>query len=244
MLPGWLQTLPKRFLHIVFPRTCFACGKDLPWDASGSLCASCACGLKRPGPLICRRCGAVLKAGGAHCYACRGSKARQYKCAVIRSAFVFNDSSRALVHALKYGGADYLAREMGVLMGRRFCTYPELAEAEVIMPVPLFPKRRRKRGYNQSSLLARALAASVGLPYVETALARSRNTVSQTTLGRKGRLENMTGAFTVENPSAVKRKTVLLVDDVATTGATLEGCAVALKAAGAKKVLAYTFARE
>lgn len=157
---------------------------------------------------------------------------------------MFNASSRGLVHALKYGGADYLAREMGNLMAARFCTYPELAAAEIVMPVPLFPKRRRKRGYNQSALLARWLAAGTGLSYDDVSLTRTRDTVSQTTLGRRGRLANMTGAFACKNPDAVKGKVILLVDDVATTGATLEGCAVALKAAGAKKVFAYTFARE
>nr|QGT50790.1 hypothetical protein Elusimicrob2101_0530 [uncultured Elusimicrobia bacterium] len=149
-----------------------------------------------------------------------------------------------MVHALKYGGADYLAKEMGKLMAVRFCTYPELAEAETVMPVPLFPKRLRKRGYNQSELLAVSLACETGLACDVCSLVRTRDTVSQTTLGRKGRLSNMTGAFVCKNPSAVKGKVILLVDDVATTGATLEGCAAALKAAGAKKVFAYTFARE
>lgn len=240
----FLRNLAKRLLHFLFPRTCFSCGKDLRWQDSGALCAACAKGLKRPGPLVCRRCGVVLKAGGAHCYHCRGSKAREYKCACIRSAFMFNASSRGLIHALKYGGADYLAREMGHLMAVRFCLYPELAPAEMVMPVPLYPKRRRKRGYNQSALLAKQLALGTGLAYDDISLVRGRDTRSQTTLGRQGRLFNMTGAFVCKNPSAVKGKVILLVDDVATTGATLEGCASALKAAGAKKVFAYTFARE
>lgn len=157
---------------------------------------------------------------------------------------MFNASSRGLIHALKYGGADYLAREMGHLMVVRFCLYPELSSAEIVMPVPLYPKRRRKRGYNQSALLAKQLALGTGLAYDDTSLVRGRDTVSQTTLGRQDRLFNMTGAFVCKNPSAVKGKVILLVDDVATTGATLEGCASALKAAGAKKVFAYTFARE
>lgn len=244
MLISFLHNLAKRFLHFWFPRTCFSCGKDLRWQDSGALCTACYAGLKRIGPLICRRCGVVLKAGGAHCYHCRGSKAKKYKCACIRSAFIFNASSRGLVHALKYGGADYLAREMGHLMAVRFCLYPELASAEIVMPVPLYPKRRRKRGYNQSALLARQLARETGLAYDETPLVRGRDTRSQTALGRQGRLANMTGAFVCKNPSAVKGKVILLVDDVATTGATLEGCAAVLKAAGAKKVFAYTFARE
>ncbi len=84
----------------------------------------------------------------------------------------------------------------------------------------------------------------MGLTADTVSLSRVRDTVSQTTLGRRGRLLNMAGAFSCNNRAAVKGKTILLIDDVATTGATLEGCAEALKRAGAKKVLAYTFARE
>lgn len=205
---------------------------------------ACSSRLAVPGLHICKRCGAVLKYGGAHCFACRGSKEREYKCRVIRSAFKFNASSRALVHALKYARADYLARYMGRQMAAHYKNYPELAEAEMVMPVPLFPKRNRARGYNQSELLTENFAPLVGLTVDTKSLVRVKNTISQTTLGRMGRLANMKGAFACKNPSAVKGKTVLLIDDVATTGATLEGCAVALKAAGAKKVMAYTFARE
>lgn len=234
----------KLVLHFFLPRTCFACGCDLSWNAKEPLCAECLSRLDAPGPHICKRCGAVLKYGGAHCFACRGSKERKYKCRVIRSAFKFNTSSRSLVHALKYSRADYLAKYMGAQMALRYKNYPELAEAEVVMPVPLFPKRNRTRGYNQSELLAENFAPLVGLPLDSKSLVRIKNTISQTTLGRVGRLANMKGAFAYQNQEPIKGKTVLLIDDVATTGATLEGCAEALKAAGAKKVMAYTFARE
>ncbi|MBR2392708.1 MAG: ComF family protein [Elusimicrobiaceae bacterium] len=241
---SFIRTVFSYFLHFLFPKTCLACGCDLDAQTQHSLCSCCLAALRTLGPLICRRCGAVLKSGGAHCYACRGTKAKKYKCSVIRSAFVFNDSSRAWIHALKYGGADYLGKEMGKEMSLRFCRYPELSEAELIIPVPLFSKKYRQRGYNQSELLARSFSAELSLPLDKNSLKRIRHTVSQTTLGRKERLENMAGAFVCINPKAVYRKTILLIDDVATTGATLEGCAQALKQAGAKKVLAYTFARE
>ena len=137
-----------------------------------------------------------------------------------------------------------MAGAMGQQLVQNFVCYPELAGAEVVMPVPLFVKRQRSRGYNQSELLARYFAAGTGLTFQTGVLVRSRDTVSQTQLGRAARLANMTGAFTCVCPPAVKGKVVLLIDDVATTGATLEGCAQALKAAGAKQVLAYTYARE
>lgn len=231
-------------MHLLLPRTCHACGCDLPWHRNEPLCKVCSHQFKTPGPFICRRCGAVLKSGGAHCYACRGSKAKKYKCQLIRSAWVFNTASRALVHALKYNQQEYVAPFMAKQMVKRFCAYPELSDVDLIIPVPLFPGKKRSRGYNQSELLARTFALETGLNLDTTSLVRVRNTVSQTTLGRRGRLDNMLGAFACRPAKRVRGRTVLLIDDVATTGATLEGCAVALKQAGAKKVLAYTYARE
>ena len=137
-----------------------------------------------------------------------------------------------------------MAVSMGEQMARNFCRYPELAGAEIVMPVPLYPVKLRTRGYNQSERLAHSFALHTGLKLVTNALKRTRNTVSQTELNRKGRLLNMVGAFACERPETVKGKIILLIDDVATTGATLEGCAVALKAVGAKQVFAYTYARE
>lgn len=236
---GW-----KLLLHFFFPRVCFSCGQDLRYDRKEPLCPTCENGLTLPGPLICKRCGVVLKSGGAHCFNCRGSKEKTYKCKVIRSACNFNTYSRGLVHALKYEGADYNALYMGQLMAQRFGLFEELADVNVVIPVPLYKRREAARGYNQSECLARAFCRATGLALDTTSLVRVRDTKSQTKLGRAARLTNMTGAFEVKNPAAVKGKTVLLIDDVATTGSTLEGCAQALRGAGAKRVLAYTFARE
>ena len=248
MLPCNFKKIPqtgwKMLLHFLFPRVCFSCGKDLPYNSTAPLCSACENGLTLPGPLICQRCGVVLKSGGAHCFHCRGSKATAYKCKIIRSACNFNDSSRGLIHALKYQGADYTAHYMGAFMAQRFSLFEELKEANLVIPVPLFKKREVKRGYNQSERLARVFCKCTGLALDTASLVRVRDTASQTKLGRQDRLTNMTGAFAVINPAAVKGKTVLLIDDVATTGSTLEGCAQALRHVGAKRVLAYTFARE
>lgn len=231
-------------LHVLLPRTCFSCGADMPFGVHIPLCAACEKALKFPGPLICRRCGVPLKDGGAHCYHCRGSKADQYACKVIRSAWVFTPVSRGVIHAFKYSGYTHVAEYLGASMLARFKQYPELASADALVPVPLHPKKERRRGYNQSVLLARAFGRQIGLPVWENVLVRGRNTPSQTKLNRAGRLSNMDGAFVCADVSRVKGKTVLLVDDVATTGATLEGCARALRQAGAKRVMAYTLARE
>lgn len=157
---------------------------------------------------------------------------------------VFGPQVRAAIHAFKYADQPYLADYLAGWMNKYWSKYPDLEEVQLIIPVPLYPKKKRQRGYNQSELLARSLARMRQLPLDITSLRRVRNTPSQTQFGREGRLQNMSGAFSCATPEAVKGKIVLLVDDVATTGATLEGCAEALKAAGAKKVFAYTLARE
>lgn len=232
----------KYILHILFPKTCFSCGADLPFGEDFPLCASCFSQIQCPGPLICRRCGTVLPAGGAHCARCRGSKAKTFKCGVIRSAWLFGPQTQALIHAFKYQGYSFLAEFLGERMAQEFIKYPELTPIDWVVPVPLHPKKRRMRGYNQSQLLAESFCKRTGLSLRGEVLLRQRDTLSQAHLKRQERLLNMLGAFAALPD--VKGKRILLIDDVATTGATLEGCAAALKQAGAKQVMAFTLARE
>lgn len=247
MLPfnsSFLRKIKEIFLHLLFPNMCYACRRDLPLAKQEPLCALCLQKVQTVGLLYCKRCGKPLPDGGAHCYQCRGSKARQFKCKIIRSAVVFGPQVRALVHAFKYADQSFLADFLADIMHKHWADYSELAEAELLLPVPLHPQKAKTRGYNQSALLAVALAEKLGVAVDLQALSRLRNTPSQTKLGREERLKNMSGAFECVKPEIVKGKTVLLIDDVATTGATLEGCAEGLKKAGAKKVMAYTLARE
>lgn len=231
-------------LYLFLPDTCYGCRADLPMGACGPLCVHCQTHIQTPGPLICARCGKPLPDGGAHCYHCRGSKGKNFKCKIIRSAVVFGPQVRAVVHAFKYQDRGYLSGFLAERMAQEWDNYPPLSQAELLVPVPLFYRKEKQRGYNQAALLAEKLARLKNMAWDKHALKRRRNTRSQTELGREGRLQNMQGAFVCERPEAVKGKVILLIDDVATTGATLEGCATALKAAGAKKVMAYTFARE
>lgn len=239
-----IKLLYKFLLNCFFPRVCICCNADLSWKAEEPLCPSCASTLTAPGPLICRRCGRVLPSGGAHCFACRGSKAQKYKCCLIRSTFVFNAPVRSLVHALKYRQNTSLAAYMGKQMAERFRQLPELKDVNYVVPVPLFPQRLRKRGFNQSELLARAFADKLKLPLDVSCLMRGRDTGSQTKLGRTERLENLKDAFVCAPSHPLKGKIVLLIDDVCTTSSTLEACAVALKKAGAKRVMGFTYGRE
>jgi ComF family protein len=160
-----------------------------------------------------------------------------------RSVCWEQDPARPIVHALKYDGWTRVADEMALRMSR--LSWPEdvLAERAALIPVPLAAARERERGFNQSVLLARALGRLWGLPAWEHVLVRSRRTVSQTQLTPDQRRDNVRGAFRATATRDLSGRHVILVDDVVTTAATLNACASALMAGGARIVSFVTFGR-
>ena len=241
MKPGILKA-GKWLLNALLPRACAHCGADLHYLDDLPLCPPCRAALEPLPELHCAACGLPLEAGGRACYDCRGGAPRALTLA--RAAFVFNPQLRSLVHSFKYNDredlAGYLAGEMAAALGR----FPELAPYTFCAAVPLHPAKARQRGFNQAELLAAALAARGNLFHLKGASARVRNTPSQTSLSKKERRANMLGAFRGEKPELVKGRRILLVDDVATTLATLEALAAELLRSGARSVAAYTLARE
>lgn len=137
-----------------------------------------------------------------------------------------------------------MAGPLSECLAETFRSRPELRQTECLVPVPLHFLKRHSRGFNQSELLAKRLSPLVGLPLEERALVRNRWTRAQAGLGKEKRKGNVEDAFAVKRPECVRGRHVLLVDDVCTTGATLEACAQALKNAGAKNVNALTLARD
>ncbi|MDD5738742.1 MAG: ComF family protein [Candidatus Pacebacteria bacterium] len=121
---------------------------------------------------------------------------------------------------------------------------PSTGSGQVFMPVPLFKKRERTRGYNQSAVIAEILSVAYKLPFQKNNLIKIKNTKSQTEFSKKQREQNIAGAFAIKNPALISEKTIFLVDDVFTTGSTMEECARVLKANGAKKVFGIVVARE
>jgi ComF family protein len=155
---------------------------------------------------------------------------------------------KAILH-LKFYGREYLGHRLGALLARAWEALPE-PDSAIVAPVPLHPSRRRERGFNQAELLARGLVRSLrkegrlhGLRLVAGSLRRIRATVPQVGLSVSARRENVSGVFSVGRPEDVRNRTVVVVDDVMTTGATLSACAAALKRAGAARVLALSLAR-
>ncbi|MDR0953546.1 MAG: ComF family protein [Elusimicrobiota bacterium] len=240
---AYFNKIKNLLLHFFFPRVCFACGIDMDRKDNNLLCPTCQKDLKPIEGLICKRCGLPLKDGGAYCFNCRGSKAAKYKCSFIRSSLYFTPSSRALVHAFKYEKYIHIAKFFTPIIYKTYLKNPEYFEADLIVPVPIHKSRLKQRGFNQATLLASGLSAKIDVPLLEV-LVRKRKTKSQTSLGRKARQENIKEAFICPSPALVKRKAILLIDDVCTTGATLEECAKVLKAAGAREVVALTVLRE
>lgn len=160
------------------------------------------------------------------------------------AAFVYGGAVAEAITRLKYGARPDLARPLSDLLwsaiARRAARMPR---SLVVAPVPLHPVRLAERGFNQSALLARPVARRLGAPFVPLALARVRDTPRQAALGRDARLGNVAGAFTVRQAHRLRGRAVLLVDDVRTTGATLDACARATLEAGAAWVGTAVLAR-
>jgi ComF family protein len=158
-----------------------------------------------------------------------------------RSAVTYNDASRRLVLDFKYGDKLHAVHAFTPWLLRAGSEM--IAQADFIVPVPLHRWRLWARRFNQSAILAQALAKKCGKAYLPDGLLRVRHTVQQKGLSRKERAKNVRNAFAVNKKHALKGKNILLIDDVFTSGATLNECARALKKAGAQKVFVLTIAR-
>lgn len=234
LLTALRMRLPPFVLDLVFPRRCAGCGRLGDW-----LCAACRGGLVPIGEPVCGRCG---RAGvvGPSCSRCRVTLTAIDG---IRAGYVLVGPARQAVHRLKYNGIAALAEPMGALLAAHLARQP--LPSELLVPVPLHPRRLKARGYNQAARLAAHLGEQTGLPVVE-ALVRARETPPQVQVGTlAARRQNVAGAFAgAAALAAVRGRRVLVVDDVVTTGSTLDACATVLKAAGAATVWGLTFARE
>jgi ComF family protein len=216
-----------------FPRRCVGCGKG-----GGFLCPECLGKLPRLLPPLCPHCGRP-QASGIVCPSCWQ---RQTEIDGIRSPFRFDEVIRKAIHELKYRNLKAISPCLAELLADYFRSNPLPGEALVC--VPLHPRRLRERGYNQSSLLARELGRRIGLPVIEDCLIRVKQAQPQVrAVDVEERRRNVADAFVCRDEK-VRGKQIILIDDVCTSGATLESCAAALKNKGATSVWGLTLARE
>ena len=225
----------RKILDIVYPNcfSCLICGREI-FEDDTYFCDKCYYGLEKIEGNICKRCSDPI-VNGDYCEHCKG---RDFFCSRILSPFVYDGYLKYAVHEIKFSGKRYLAEFMGAYMAKRFLT--EDIKCDVVMPVPLCDERLKKRKYNQAGLIAENFCQITNLPLDSNSLIRAKNTPPQARLTFKERRENIMGAFKVIDKLNVKGKTILLVDDVYTTGSTINECAKALIKAGAKKVFAIT----
>ncbi|HEY3461386.1 MAG TPA: double zinc ribbon domain-containing protein [Casimicrobiaceae bacterium] len=226
---------------LLLPRSCVACARLLDYGDRGLVCGRCWSRVHELPYPRCERCGHPL--AREHCAWCE--MLPPYVRAARSVCWIPGETAGAIVHALKYAGWRGVAEPMAARMAR--LPWPEdvLAERTAYVPVPLAPTRLRERGYNQSALLALALAARCHVPVRESCLVRTRRTATQTRLTPEERRHNVSGAFAVpasERPT-IRGAHLVLVDDVITTGATLGECAATLFAAGARIISIVTFGR-
>lgn len=224
----WSEVL----LDLILPRRCAGCGRLGTW-----LCPACASRLPCVEPPICRTCGAPT----AGLDVCTGCWQEPRRVDGIRAPYYFEGALRSMTHRFKYRHAQHLAEPLGLLIARYLDARP-VPLADALVPVPLHLNRLRERGYNQSMLLARVVAAQTSLPVAEDCLERVRDTPPQMGLPAHQRMANVRGAFATRGKSLAGTR-VLLIDDVCTTGATFEACAAALKRSGVKEVWAVALAR-
>lgn len=215
-----IQNLADKLLGVLFPDRCVGCG-----SLGNLLCPACRAQL-RPLPHPPR---SLTHANGTN------SSLKE-----ARAAYVFEGPLREAIHALKYNRVKRIAPILGDLLSDYLHTYAMPIDA--IIPVPLHKQRLAERGFNQSELVAQRLAESCGKPLLVKGLFRTRDTAHQVGLDAQERKQNMQNAFVWRRSSAPPPR-ILLIDDVLTTGATLNACAQALKAAGSREVRALTLAQ-
>jgi ComF family protein len=217
-------------LDLFFPPRCPGCGR-----VGFTFCDACQARIEPPPAPACIHCGQPQDAEQL-CPTCRETPSSLDR---IACSAIFAHPLRDAIHELKYNDGRSLARPLGARMAAAWLQGN--FAADIIIPVPLHTARQAERGYNQAALLARIVSREVGVPLGESALVRTKATQQQAMLKAIERRENVKDAFACR--SDVTGKHVVLVDDVCTTGSTLEACAAALRASGAASVWAFTLAR-
>lgn len=234
----------RSILDRILPTRCHGCGRYLRGDPNPCFCRDCWAGLPRFSGPACPRCGrpfaseAALSMSPSHlCGDCRDRKPH-FDRAV--AAGPYAGTLAEAIHLFKYRGKTVLARPLGELLLEPF---GRIGRADCLLPVPLHPARLREREYNQALLLCDRVGGRVGIPVVPDLLSRTRQTPPQIGLSRLDRRRNMRRAFIVNRPDRAEGRAVVLIDDVYTTGATVNECARTLKRAGAEVVSVLTVAR-
>lgn len=227
-----------KILDLIFPEqfTCNLCGEELKEASLSGLCDVCENALVKNNGNKCQKCSSPILDESNYCLNCQNNK-RYFDSA--SSVFVYTGAAKILINRFKFANQKYLYKTLVHFMLNDFAekNFP----ADILVSVPMSDKKFKKRGFNQSALLAEELAKKLNIDYCDC-MRKTRETAGQHELSRALRLTNLEGAFSVTDKNLVKGKAVVIIDDTFTTGSTVSEIAKVLLAAGAKSVNALCFA--
>lgn len=208
-----LKEIKESILHLLFPHVCAGCGSDILSTET----------------VLCMRCMDAMPETNFELHANNPvEKTFWGRLPIINATaqFYFTKESlmQHLMHQFKYKSNRELGVQFGKIMGDQLKHSGRFNDLDALVPLPLFPAKEKRRGYNQSTLLCQGMAESMNIPVFDKVIIRPQHTETQTKKGRIERWKNMEGKFVLANPGQIKNKHLLLVDDVITTGATLEAC--------------------
>lgn len=211
-----VKEIKDAVLHLLFPHVCSGCGNDIVSQES----------------MLCMRCIDAMPETNFELHANNPVEKTfwgrlQLNGATAQYYFTKESLMQHLMHQFKYKGNKELGLQLGRLMGEQIKRSGRF-EVDALIPLPLFPAKEKRRGYNQATILCQGMAESMKVPIVDKAIIRPQFTETQTKKGRIERWKNMEGKFVLASPEAIKNKHLMLVDDVVTTGATLEACGIEL----------------
>lgn len=231
-------------LNLIFPPVCPICKTLI--DRKGKtpiICPDCHKAIRAVRPPYCPHCGLPYPSGDKEGHLCAPCLKERWYFEVHRTCALYEGALKEAIHRFKYGGVFPLVRVFGDLLQPAFQNLTQDYPVDVMVPVPLHIRRLRERGFNQALLLVKELSKRTGIPYEERALKKIKDTPVQISLKKRERRKNLARAFQVRDQEAIQGKAVVLVDDVYTTGATVNECSRALLKAGAERVAVLTVAR-
>lgn len=226
-----IQPYFSAFTSLLFPQNCLACEGTIE-QGENDICSICRINLPRTGFHLDTQNTVAQKFWGR----------TQIKYAMAYLFFKKEGHVQKLLHQLKYNNEPQIGEILGNWYAQELQENDFYKNFDILIPVPMHPKKQKKRGYNQSAYFGKGIAQVWQIPHLENGITKTKNTISQTKKSREERYNNMKDGFEISDKEAIKDKNILLLDDVITTGATLEACANLLLENGAKTVSIATIA--
>ena len=239
-----VNSLVKSLKELIYPRHCLLCREKIFFGAQNDLvCPRCLKETAFHTPPFCRKCGRGLSLADTRGHVCGECLDTRFYFERAWAVCPYKKNAKELIHQFKYKNKIFLAKPLSGLMIDFIQQYHlPLNHCDCLIPIPLSPAKLREREFNQAEVLAKEIAGHFGIQLLSNNLKRVRNTPAQADLDKESRWKNISGAFRITNPETIKGKTILLVDDVLTTGATASEASRVLKNARASAVYVFTLA--